>query len=477
MGSTSPKLFDERRSGARKTSNLEVRLIPKDWDSGSKDRIAIVSAVSASGHYSSLDEDRGGKSFVGTIGVIRDITDRKQVEEEHRRLESKLHQAQKMEAIGSLAGGIAHDFNNMLAGISGYAEVIKRRNRTYEGAVKDQRLDTHVNVILKASERAGDLTSKLLAFARQGKYQVVLINVDDTIHEVIALLRHTIDRRIEIGLSLNPGPCYVLGDPTQLQNAVLNLAMNAVDAMPDGGTLTFTTDVTDFTPELVKMLPYHMTPGKYVRLTVSDTGVGMDESVRSRIFEPFFTTKDVGKGTGLGLASVYGTVKSHHGSVEARSTTGCGSEFIVHLPLQDPPSSGSIQSTETIKNGKGEILVVDDEEVVRNILTQMLLEIGYTVSTCTNGMEAVQYYRQHGDSIDLIILDMNMPVMNGIDCFRELRGLNGDVKVIITTGYSFQSDTQQIIMAGVNGFIPKPFKLSDLSSEIRKAFESSDDDA
>ncbi len=471
---SSPKLFDERRSGRRKTSNLEVRLIPKDWRNNSRDRVAIVSAVSASGHYSSIDEAHGGKLFVGTIGVIRDITDRKQVEEEHRRLESKLHQAQKMEAIGSLAGGIAHDFNNMLAGISGYAEVIKRKNRGLDGKIKDHRLDSHINVILKASERAGDLTSKLLAFARRGKYQVILVNVHDTIHEVIALLRHTIDRRIEIGLSLKSEPCYVLGDPTQLQNAVLNLAMNGVDAMPNGGSLSFTTEVVEFTPERVKALPYHMTPGKYVRLTVSDTGVGMDKSVKRRIFEPFFTTKDVGKGTGLGLASVYGTVKSHHGSVEATSTVGQGSDFIVHLPLQDPPTSRSIQNTEAIKTGKGKILVVDDEEVVRRILTQMLLEIGYTVSSCTNGMEAVQFYRQHGSTIDLVILDMNMPVMNGIDCFRELRSLDEDVKVIITTGYSFQSETQQIIMAGVAGFIPKPFKLSSLSSEIQKALEDTE---
>jgi PAS domain S-box-containing protein len=469
-----PKLFDERRSGGRKTTNLEVRLVRKGGGSPGGDRIAIVSAVNASGHYSSRARDDGGEhTFLGTIGVIRDITERKRTEDERRKLEGRLHQARKMEAIGQLAGGIAHDFNNMLSGISGYAEVIKRRNRVRDGAVRDEGLDKHIGVIIKAAERAGDLTTKLLAFSRQGKYEVVPIDMHETIHDVIGLLQHTIDRRIEIRQLLKAVRPTILGDRAQIENAVLNLAMNACDAMPEGGKLSFGTDIVELSPAYVESLPYDMNPGAYVLLTVSDTGTGMDSETCERIFEPFFTTKVDGKGTGLGLASVYGTVKSHHGAIEVHSTPGNGSVFSVYFPCgveaQEPIHD---DEQEVIRKGSGTVLVVDDEEIVRDILSRVLEELGYRVELCGNGREALDTYRRRRTEIDLVVLDMNMPVMGGADCFRELKKLNPDVRVLMTTGYTHASMMREIRQLGAAGMILKPFKFAALADQIRRAMEA-----
>ncbi|MBD3391581.1 MAG: response regulator, partial [Chitinivibrionales bacterium] len=402
---------------------------------------------------------------------IRDITDRKRAEEEHRSLQEQLNQAHKMEAIGRLAGGVAHDFNNMLSGIMGYAEVIKRRNRDDQGQPGDPELDRHIDVIIKAPERAGDLTEKLLAFSRQGKYQVVPVNIHDTIAEVKGLLEHTMDRRIEIHEDLRAEPPVVMGDPTQLQNVVLNLAMNARDAMPDGGALAFTTDIRDVDVEFADSLVFRMMPGRYLVLSVSDTGVGMDEQTRRRVFEPFFTTKGIGEGVGLGLSSVYGTVKGHHGAILVDSAVGKGTTCNVYLPAHEEGKAPHETGVHEIPKGSGTILVVDDEEMVRTILTQLLRELGYAVATCGNGGEAIEYYRRHGTNVDLVILDMNMPVMSGAECLAELRKLNPGVKVIIATGYSFQSKTQKILATGVSGFVKKPFKLADLSDEIKRVLE------
>jgi len=377
----SPKLFDERRSGKRMTTNLEVWLMTKGGGQNSS-HVGIISAVNASGHYSHGGDDR---EFLGTIGVIRDITERKRAEEEYRRLQEQLSQAQKMEAIGRLAGGVAHDFNNMLSGIMGYAEVIKRRNRDTDGRPRDTEMERFVDVIIKATERASNMTEKLLAFSRQGKYQQVPVNMHDAIKEVKNLLEHTLDKRIEIRERLNAQRSVVMGDPTQLQNVVLNLAMNARDAMPVGGVLAFETREMDIDEQFVESLSFRMTAGKYLLIQVSDTGVGMDEQTKHRLFEPFFTTKPVGEGVGLGLSSVYGTIKSHHGAILVDTIVGTGTTFKIYLPLSDELPRKATEEKEVIEKGNGHILVVDDEDIVRTILTQLLGELGYTVTTCAHG--------------------------------------------------------------------------------------------
>ena len=272
----------------------------------------------------------GNKRIV--LGLARDISERKRAEGEKIQLEAQLRQAQKMEAIGQLAGGIAHDFNNMLGAIVGYTDTLKFKFGSSNAA-----LDKYAGRILDASTIMTDLTSKLLAFARKGKYEMAVINIHDTIQDVIKLIEHTFDRRIRIIQQLAAGTATVLGDRTQLQNAILNLAVNARDAMPDGGNLTFATSVRTISPQDASAYPYKVAPGPYLELSVIDTGIGMDEAVKARIFEPFFTTKEKGKGTGLGLASVYGTIKSHNGHIEMETAPGKGTSFHAFLPIVEKP--------------------------------------------------------------------------------------------------------------------------------------------
>lgn len=389
--------------------------------------------------------------------------------EEKQRLEDMLHHSQKMDALGQLAGGIAHDFNNMLAGITGYANLIKR------WAVKDpQKVATFVDTILNASERASDLVNKLLAFARKGKYQVVIVDVHKSIEEVIAILEHTLDKRIRIEQNCQASPSTVSGDPGQIQNAFLNLALNARDAMPEGGVLTFSTRIESLQVGDTDRYDLHLKPGEYLVVSVGDTGVGMNPDTLSHIYEPFFTTKDVGKGTGLGLASVYGCVKSHSGYINVKSEPGRGTAFQVHIPLlresiQHVPEKGS--ETRGVVVGKGHVLVVDDEEIIRGFCRELLTDSGYTVTECSDGLEAVEYFQKHHKKVDVAIVDMIMPRMSGVDCIREIRRIDPELRVILSTGYDFTNKTQHLISSGITGFLQKPFRESDLLKAVGKIFE------
>ncbi len=389
--------------------------------------------------------------------------------EEKQRLEDMLHHSQKMDALGQLAGGIAHDFNNMLAGITGYANLIKR------WAVKDpQKVATFVDTILNASERASDLVNKLLAFARKGKYQVVVVDVHKSIDEVIAILEHTLDRRIRIERKCQASPSTVSGDPGQIQNAFLNLALNARDAMPEGGVLTFSTRIETLQEGDTDRFDLHLKPGEYLVVSVGDTGVGMSRETLSHIYEPFFTTKDVGKGTGLGLASVYGCVKSHSGFINVKSEPGRGTAFQVHLPIlrqtgQQAPEKGA--ETRGMPTGKGHVLVVDDEEIIRGFCKELLTDSGYSVTECCDGLEAVEYFQKRHKRVDVAIVDMIMPRMSGVDCIREIRRIDPELRVILSTGYDFTNKTQHLISSGITDFLQKPFRESDLLKAVGRVFE------
>jgi len=400
----------------------------------------------------------------GIVGISRDISSRRRAEDESAILHEQLRQAQKLESIGQLAGGIAHDFNNMLGAISGYAIMIQRKFAK-DNAV----LGEYVGVIIDASRRAADLTSKLLAFARRGTYEMLVVDTHETIDDVVKLLKHTIDKKISIIQRLEATPCTVMGDRTQLQNAVLNLAVNARDAMPDGGDLTFTTRIIDIDADFIRSKSLKLQAGRFITMSVSDTGVGMDEATKARMFEPFFTTKKVGKGTGLGLASVYGTMKSHNGAIVVESELGMGITFTMYIPLVDRPVAKVEVLQHAMPRGKARILVVDDEDMVREMAKRMLEELGYTVVTCRDGMEAVDYYKVNKADIDLCIVDMIMPRIGGHDCVYRLKLMNPDVKIIIATGYSVATDTQRIITKGISGFIQKPFEIEDLAEMVSKA--------
>lgn len=375
-------------------------------------------------------------------------------------LQNQLHQAEKMQAIGQLAGGIAHDFNNQLSSILGHAEMLQRR-------LNDQRLLRYVELIRTAAKRSAELTQQLLDFSRKGQHLTRTTAINPLLHEVVAVLKRSVDKRITIDCCLNAGEAKVKADPTQLQNALLNLALNARDAMPDGGELTFFTDIVPLGKEFSKRHSYKVSPGNYLKICVSDTGCGMSKAVQQRIFEPFFTTKAMGKGTGMGLASVYGTVLSHKGHINVYSELGKGTTFHIYLPLALEQEDISCQDIPLLPvAGSGHILVVDDEELVRQMTIEMLEDLGYRVTEAAHGAEALKIYQGSWQQFDLVILDMIMPAMDGRDTFVAMREINPEIKAILCSGYSVNDNTETLLRLGFGAFVGKPFSSIELSHKI-----------
>jgi len=405
-----------------------------------------------------------GEGPTRIISIERDITKRKHAEAEKERIEGQLQQAQKMEAVGQLAGGIAHDFNNLLTSIQGNAELLKL------DMPADGEAAILAGEIIKGSNRAADLTRQLLAFARKGKRQMEPIDIHSIVTQTAHMLAHTIDRRIEVRLELHASPSVVMGDPAQLHSAMLNLGVNARDAMTKGGTLTYTTRNVTLTRGDCPNHSQKLTPGDFLEIGITDTGVGMDEQTRERIFEPFFTTKDVGKGTGLGLAGVYGCVRSHDGGIDVASEPGRGATFTILLPLADAiavAGDQTVPGNEPIR-GTGHILLVDDEESVRKFVQASLQNLGYTVSTCNDGSAAVDYYRENHQEIDLVILDLVMPKMNGQDALANMKKINAGVRVIVASGFSHSDAITQIMDEGALALLNKPFQITELAQAVAR---------
>jgi two-component system CheB/CheR fusion protein len=395
------------------------------------------------------------------IGTHTDVTER-------RRMEDQLRQSEKMQAVGQLAGGIAHDFNNQLAAVLGYAELLR------EEAGRRPDLIGYTDNIILGIKRASDLTAQLLAFARKGKYLSIPVDMHRIVFEVVNLLRHSIDKRIEIHQYLKATPATALGDPTQLQNAVLNLALNARDAMPQGGELIFATDVVELDDGFCKVSLDDINPGRYLQVSVIDSGTGIEKNLLPKIFEPFFTTKAPGAGTGMGLAAVYGTAKSHRGTVTVISEVGVGSTFRLLLPVLKETDVRPVSEapSESPVRGDAHLLIVDDEQAVLEVTAEMLKRLGYRVSQCRNGREAVDFYRQEGSTVNLVILDVVMPIMSGKETFLALREINKDAAVLLSSGYSLAGEAQSIMDQGAAGFIQKPFRKSELSMKIAEILET-----
>ena len=401
---------------------------------------------------------------VKMYGTTQEITERKQLEE-------RLRQSEKMEAIGRLAGGMAHDFNNQLGGIMNYADLLL-------SDADDEMLRLYyVEGIIRLCTRSGELTNQLLAFSRKGKYQVVPVDVHQTIPEVVAMLGRSSDKRIAIRQLLEANPRIVTGDPTQLQNALLNLGLNACYAMPEGGKLVFATDTVTLDGVHCRKSSFDIMPGEYVRIRVTDSGTGMDKETRSKMFEPFFTTKEQGKGTGMGLAAAFGTVVNHRGAIEVESEIGRGTTMTVYMPLatEEPQEAEAgmhvVAHAAAAEIASARILVVDDEEIVREFTAKLLRRRGYRVATCKDGAEAVEYYGESWQEIDLVILDMNMPVMNGHDAFIAMRGINADIRAMLATGYSLDDNAQAMLDEGVLSYIQKPFRINALIVQIEQALD------
>ncbi len=397
---------------------------------------------------------------VGTMGIARDITER-------RKLEEQLLQAQKMESIGNLAGGIAHDFNNLLGGILGYASFAKKKT-----SLKDP-LYHSLNSIERSATQAAELTKQLLGFARRGKYQVKPINCNALIQDLSRFLKRTIDKRINLKVDLDPHLHLIEGDETQLQQSLINICLNARDAMPTGGTLKLITGNETLTRDIQEQQG-GWKEGEYVKITLSDTGVGMNEEVRSQVFEPFFTTKDPGRGTGLGLSMVYGIIQNHSGYIKLKSELGQGTSFELLLPAAaesiveeiSPLSPGRI-----IPKGSETILIVDDEEIIRQLGGDILEDDGYHVLFAANGEEAIQIYRKHRKNIALVILDMVMPGIGGKETFLKLKKINPRIKVLLSSGYSANEGVGDILKERLGGFIQKPYKDDELIGKVREILD------
>ena len=394
-------------------------------------------------------------SVTGIRGLIIDISEKKQ-------LESQLLQAQKMEAIGTLAGGIAHDFNNMMMGIQGRTSLM-----LMDVQAGDPHHE-HLTSIQDYVKSASALTKQLLGFARGGKYELKPVDINQLIVESSGLFGRT-KKEIRIHRKLSSGIWSVVADQAQIEQVLLNLFVNAWQAMPGGGEIYLQSENVHLSADQVK--PHDAKAGRYVEITVTDTGIGMDEKTRRRIFDPFFTTKDMGRGTGLGLASAYGIMRSHSGFIKVTSAQRKGSTFRIYLPASDREIRPDSEKPEEILAGRETILLVDDESMIVEVGQQMLERLGYRVLTARSGREAIDVFRRRQNLIQLVILDLVMPEMGGRQVFSHLRKINPNLKVLLASGYSIEGDAKEIMAAGCDGFIQKPFNIRDLSQKLRSILE------
>lgn len=398
--------------------------------------------------------------------LLQEVRDRVKAEDERNLLHAQLLQAQKMEAIGRLAGGVAHDINNVLGAVMGFASLAADAVDPAHPARQD------LGEILGAAARGRDLTDNLLGFARKGNYMQRLCNVNELVLEVTRLLERTALKRARLEQELHPTPLRVLGDPSELSQAIMNLCINALDAMPEEGLVALRTEVVVVGTELQAVLP-PLKPGRYARIQVRDTGCGMDESIRARALEPFFTTKPQGEGTGLGLAIVYGTAVRHSGGIQLDSTPGVGTSVWLWLPLAEEtaPVDVEVPVSDELLQGTGTILIVDDEDNVRLALRRMLERLGYQVHDASSASDAVVDYAEHWQDTVLVVLDLRMPKVDGRALLAKLKAFNPAVRVLLCTGFGSEAELVQLLAEGVRGILPKPFTLQQLSSALRRILD------
>jgi PAS domain S-box-containing protein len=426
-----------------------------DYDAVGKDGASIALELTAA-----LMRNPDGDP-VGFRGVLRDVSERKDAEAEKRKLETQVQQAQKMESIGTLAGGIAHDFNNILMGIQGNASLMLLKTKSDSvNFEKLKNIETYV-------ENGTELTKQLLGFARRGKYYAIATDLNEVIDKSASMFGRT-KKEIRIYSDLQTDIWTVEVDRGQIEQALLNLYVNAWQAMPQGGDLYLKTENVILDADFINKKPYKVEAGNHIKITVTDTGSGIDKDTQERIFEPFFTTKEMGRGTGLGLASVYGIIKSHGGYINVYSEAEIGTTFTIYLPASGKKvPQEKREPIATVSKGSGTILLIDDEEMIIKVGAELLEELGYKVLGARSGQGAIKLYKKNADKIDLVIMDMIMPGMGGGETFDRLKKINPDIKVLLSSGYSINGQASEILERGCDGFIQKPFNLNQLSEKIQ----------
>jgi len=400
------------------------------------------------------------------IAVWRDIGDRKRAEEERVNLEKQLYQAQKMEAVGLLAGGVAHDFNNLLQAILGYGAL------ALEESDAESMLHVNLEQIVKAGDRATRLVRQLLAFSRKQVLRLEVLDLNEVVKEFAKMIRRVIGEHIALDIHSGPGLKSIHADRGQLEQILMNLCVNSRDAMPEGGRLKIETDNAEIDAYFCRENAW-ATPGNYVQLSVSDTGIGMDEETRRRIFDPFYTTKCEGEGTGLGLATVYGIVRQHHGMINVHSEHGLGATFTIYLPMcESSPEEACNAEAHTPPGGTEVILLAEDDELVRNVAQRFLENAGYTVIAADDGEEAIGLYEQYANRIDLALLDVVMPRSGGRAVCNHIRNKNAQMPILFASGYSAGDIHTNFVLEDGIELIQKPYQRDELLREVRRLLDS-----
>ena len=465
--------FGYTRSDFKKgLKNLDM-LIPKDRERAAENVAKILEGGNTGiNEYTALRKD--GSTFpvmvhsalilkqgkpAGLRGFIIDITDRKKAEEERRKLEVQFQQAQRFEALGTLAGGIAHDFNNLLMNIQGNTSLMLceiKKSHPYFNMLKN---------IEKQVKSGAQLTRQMLGYARKGKFNVKAIELNQVLNETTETFGRT-RKEITIQRDFADDLFAVEADRGQIEQVLLNLYVNAADAMPGGGKLNL--KMKNVSHLDIKSNQYQPQPGNYVQLTISDSGIGIDHHTLEHIFDPFFTTKEMGRGTGLGLASVYGIIKSHEGYIDVTSEKGQGTTFTIFLPATHKAVEDQADAAAELIRGSGTLLVVDDEELVLDVAANMLDKLGYTVLKAQNGTQAVDIFKAHKDEIKMVVLDIIMPDMGGREVYDQIKMINPDVKVLLASGYSVDGPAIELLERGCDGFMQKPFTMEELSGKVEQ---------
>jgi two-component system cell cycle sensor histidine kinase/response regulator CckA len=439
-GQHDPSFFEQMWDCLKRGEVWQGRFINKKKDNSLFESEATISPViNAAGE------------IINYVSVQRDATREVQ-------LEKQLRQAQKMEAIGTLAGGIAHDFNNLLLGIQGNISL------SLLGLGSESPLYSNLKKIEQYVQNGVELTRQLLGFARGGKYEVRLTDINRLLKDQNLLFSRA-NKAVVFKDDFDANLWNVEADQDQIEQVFLNIYMNAMQAMPEGGTLTVQTENLIIDQE--RLTPYRVKAGDYIKITVADTGIGMDKKTQGRIFDPFFTTREMGRGKGLGLASVYGIIKNHEGFINVDSQKDRGARFEIYLPASRKTAPAQQVPVAAISHGHETVLLVDDEEMIVDVGERMLEKLGYKTLTAMNGAEAIEIYKRRRKEIKLVILDMVMPKISGGETFDRLKKINPAIKVILCSGYSINGQATEIMKRGCTAFIQKPFNLRTLSQNIK----------